>query len=56
VLRDKREESIAAISAVVSPKVILAHILSNLLYILEHEEHQEYRGMVSNWLALVKDS
>jgi regulator of sirC expression with transglutaminase-like and TPR domain len=55
-LRDKRDESIAAISAVVSPKVILAHILSNLQYILEHEEHQEYRGMVSNWLALVKDS
>jgi regulator of sirC expression with transglutaminase-like and TPR domain len=55
-LRDKRDESIAAISAVVSPKVILAHILSNLLYILEHEEHQEYRGMVSNWLSLVKDS
>jgi regulator of sirC expression with transglutaminase-like and TPR domain len=55
-LRDKRDESVAAISAVVSPKVILAHILSNLLYILEHEEHQEYRGMVSNWLSLVKDS
>jgi regulator of sirC expression with transglutaminase-like and TPR domain len=55
-LRDKRDESIAAISAVVSPRVILAHILSNLLYILEHEEHQEYRGMVSNWLSLIKDS
>jgi regulator of sirC expression with transglutaminase-like and TPR domain len=55
-LRDKRDASVAAISAVVSPKVILAHILSNLLYILEHEEHQEYRGMVSNWLSLVKDS
>jgi regulator of sirC expression with transglutaminase-like and TPR domain len=55
-LRGKRDESIAAISVVVSPKVILAHILSNLLYILEHEEHQEYRGMVSNWLSLVKDS
>ena len=55
-LRDKRDESIAAMSAAVSPKVILAHILSNLLYILEHEEHQEYRGMVSNWLSLVKDS
>jgi regulator of sirC expression with transglutaminase-like and TPR domain len=55
-LHDKRNESIATVSAVVSPKVILAHILSNLLYILEHEEHHEYRGMVSNWLSLVKDS
>jgi regulator of sirC expression with transglutaminase-like and TPR domain len=55
-LRDKRDESTATISVAVSPKVILAHILSNLLYILEHEEHQEYRGMVSNWLSLVKDS
>jgi regulator of sirC expression with transglutaminase-like and TPR domain len=55
-LHDKKEESIAAISAEVAPRVILAHILSNLLYILEHEEHHEYRGMVSNWLSLVKDS
>jgi regulator of sirC expression with transglutaminase-like and TPR domain len=55
-LHDKREDSIAAISAEVPPRVILAHILSNLLYILEHEEHQEYRGMVSNWLSLVKET
>lgn len=55
-LHGKRDATIAAISAEVSPKVILAHILSNLLYILEHEEHHEYRGMVSNWLSLVKDS
>jgi len=55
-VHDKKDDAIAAISTEVSPKVILAHILSNLLYILEHEEHHEYRGMVSTWLSLVKAS
>ena len=55
-LADRRIESVAAISAEVSPRVILTHILSNLLYILEQEEKDEYRAMVSAWLSLIKGS
>lgn len=55
-LPDQRREAIVAMSTEVSPKTILIHILSNLLYILEQEEKDDYREMISGWLLLVKES
>jgi Transglutaminase-like superfamily len=55
-LPDQRREALVAMSTEVSPKTILVHILSNLLYILEQEEKDDYRKMISGWLSLVKES
>jgi regulator of sirC expression with transglutaminase-like and TPR domain len=55
-LVDQRTEALNAMSTEASPKTILIHLLSNLLYILEQEEKDDYRKLISAWLAMVKES